>query len=171
MILKFRGIGFLQANPTTLTMALFSNIYQENLQHFFFDYTSSRNFGYASGTCEWLFKELGPEKHLGTHKMELRQGQDNMASSPLLYSEAFESITSGTWRASLQDSSTFLQEISENISPTFSNTTSPQAVYFTRNKWPALTLGNLFTNYWLTIVFSWTLFTESIRACSAWDTP
>lgn len=62
----------------------------------FFDYTSSRNFGYASGTCEWLFKELGPEKHLGTHKMELRQGQDNMASSPLLYSEAFESITSGT---------------------------------------------------------------------------
>lgn len=100
---------------------------------FFFDYTSSRYFGYVSGTCVWLFKGLGPEKHLGTHKMELRQGQDNMASSPLLYPEAFESITSGT-KASLQDSSTFLQEISENISPTFSNPTSPQAVYFTRNK-------------------------------------
>lgn len=35
MILKFRVIGLLKANPTKLTVTLLSNIYQENLAIFF----------------------------------------------------------------------------------------------------------------------------------------
>ncbi|KAL6030517.1 hypothetical protein STEG23_028483, partial [Scotinomys teguina] len=67
---------------------IFQNIMAENSSAAAPTESIIRYFGYASGIHVWVFSGLGPEKHLSRQKMELRQDQDNMVLSPLLYPEA-----------------------------------------------------------------------------------